>query len=309
MKFSPEGFNVPPPTMEDYTDAPFYSILRAIPSELRTKHLTYIENNGLSDEEASDYLKQILERRKEVMTETHVSDLSFSEKIKGRSDEIFKQIETSVYSDPENYLGGGMTARVMYFEIADPATGETLPTAVKYLVTPTEMTLSASAEHDMLLEVERIQTIEELEAPVHLKHIKVPHPLFHHQNSTVQCYGMELVDGFDLSADLLNMPEGTDKDTVVENLAKLDIDTVEQEIETFFTRMHTYCLHGDIKPANLMVDKTGMFYVIDFGQSRLVNDIPDKAQEQLYTLREDEIKFTKDIIRKTIKTAKEIAEK
>jgi serine/threonine protein kinase len=117
---------------------------------------------------------------------------------------------------------------------------------------------------------------------------------------------MELIDGFDLSKPLIDMPSGPNKDALVQALAAIPEEVVATEIETFFERMHTYCLHGDIKPANLMVDSKGRFYVIDFGQSRLVMDIPDKAQEQLYVLRDDEIKLTTLAIKGIISEARSI---
>jgi hypothetical protein len=61
-----------------------------------------------------------------------------------------------------------------------------------------------------------------------------------------------------------------------------------------------------MKPANMMVNGDGMFFVIDFGQSRLVMDIPDKAREQLYTLQDDEIKISIDATKRIIRDAKRI---
>lgn len=292
------------PEIEDFVSRSFYPLLKKIHPELRRQHLIRIDKDDYTDEEATEYILDLLERRSEVLTETVISDSDILEKMRGQRDTILKQIETSVFTDKENLLGFGMTARVKKFLIEDLTTHEVVPVAVKYLLTPTSMTLSASAEHDMLLEVERIQEIEKLEVDAHLRFIKVPHPYFHHQNSDIQCYGMELIDGFDLSKDLVTMPEGKDKEALVKELAAVDFAEVEVEIETFFARMHEYCIHGDIKPANLMVGKSGQFYVIDFGQSRLISDIPDNAQDQLYTLREDEVKYTTDSIRKIISDAK-----
>lgn len=295
-----------PPDIEDYTDETFYPLLRRIPKELVSKHLEVIERNGYSNEEASEYLSEVIDRRKEVLTETVVSDTSLLEKIRDQKEAIFKYIETELFNDPESLIGAGMTARIKQFMIEDENTSESIPLAVKYLVTPTAMTLSVSAEHDMLLEVERIQAVEELEADAHLTMIKVPHPYFHHQNSEIQCYGMQLVDGFDLSKDLAGMVPGEAKDALVEKLAALDETVLENEIRTFYRKMHEYCLHGDMKPANLMVDSNGVFYIIDFGQSRLISDIPDKAREQLYVLQDDEIKMTIDTTRRIVREAKAI---
>jgi serine/threonine protein kinase len=286
-----------PPEIEDFSNRVFFPLLKRIPSEHMSKHLIYIEDNALSDEEATEYINDIIELRTEALTETFISDESLLERIKNQQASIFKHLETDVFSNQENYLGSGMTAKVKYFEIQDLSTKEILPIAVKYLVTPTKMTLSASAEHDMLVEVERIQTIENLEADAGLRHIKVPHPYFHHRNSEIQCYAMELIDGFDLSKEIKNMPSGEEKKILIETLATTNLEDVEKEIETFFTRMHEYCLH-------MMVGRDGTFYVIDFGQSRLVTDIPDNAREQLYTLQEDEIAIAKAAVRTILSEAK-----
>lgn len=117
---------------------------------------------------------------------------------------------------------------------------------------------------------------------------------------------MELVDGFDLSKELDNMKSGEEKDQLIGILSALDTEVLEEEIETFFNCMHEYCIHGDMKPANIMVSKGGKFYIIDFGQSRLISDIPEKARDQLYTLREDEIRIAKTSIRKLISDAQAI---
>ncbi len=304
----PQSFErVPvPPEIEDYAGEDFYPLLRRIPPQLVGKHLMYIEHNGYTNEEITEYLLNVINKRTEALTETVISDQALLEKIRDQKDAILDHLETDVFSSTENFLGSGMTAKVKFFEITDEATGESLPLAIKYLLTPTKMTLSASAEHDMLVEVERMQKIEAIERDADLKFIKVPHPYFHHQNQNIQCYGMELVDGFDLSKQLEDMRGGEDKEILIKNLSALDVEMVEKEIETFFNRMHEYCIHGDMKPANMMVSKEGMFYVIDFGQSRLVSDISDKAQDQLYTLREDEIHIAKTTVRAIIASAKSL---
>ena len=293
-------------SVDDHVDTSYFNLLKRLPETLAVRHVAHIEKNDLAEDESREYLEGILEKRGEALTETVISDVDFLEKIQYQKESILEQIETEVFTDRENFLGSGMTAQVKYFEISDERTAEKIPVAVKYLLTPTKMTLSASAEHDMLVEVGRIQTIEILEEEAHLKFIKVPHPYFHHQNNKIQCYGMELIDGFDLSHELEKMIDGQDKTHLIEKLSSLSISEVENEIEIFFNKMHEYCIHGDMKPANMMVNKQGMFYIIDFGQSRLVSDIPDKAQDQLYTLREDEIHIAKLGIRKIISDAKKL---
>lgn len=305
-RFTPNDSELPPPEREDFLTAPYYHLIKKIPDELIQKHLIYIEENQLNPQEATEYLEDVLELRSDALTETVISDETILEKIKNQKEAIFRHLETDVFSSQENYLGSGMTAKVKYFEIEDLGTKEVLPIAVKYLVTPTEMTLSASSEHDMLLEVERIQKIEDIEADAQLTSIKVPHPYFHHQNAEIQCYAMELVDGVDLSKKLGDLQNGDKKEALINAIASVDIETVFKEVEIFFNRMHEYCLHGDMKQANMMVDSQGTFFVIDFGQSRLVTDIPDNAREQLYTLQEDEIAIAKRSIRTIVEEAKSL---
>ena len=305
-RFTEDANELPLPDIEDFAGTPFYRLLFKIPESLVTQHLIFIERSGFSDQEAVEYLEGIIEGRAEALTETVISDAGLLERIRDQKESILKHLETDVFTDTENFLGSGMTAKVKFFEISDLSTGEMLPLAIKYLLTPTKMTLSASAEHDMLIEVERIQKVEAIEEQAHLNYIKVPHPYFHHQNSKIQCYGMELVDGFDLSKELYNMKSGEEKNQLINILSALDTEVLEEEIETFFNCMHEYCIHGDMKPANIMVSKGGKFYIIDFGQSRLISDIPEKARDQLYTLREDEIRIAKTSIRKLISDAQAI---
>jgi RIO-like serine/threonine protein kinase len=52
-----------------------------------------------------------------------------------------------------------------------------------------------------------------------------------------------------------------------------------------------------MKPANMMIDKDGTFYVIDFGQSVLLSEIPKGSEDQFATLQEDEIKIAKRAVR------------
>lgn len=271
-------------------------LLAQLPRELAIKHRDYIENQELDDTEACYYLMSIIKKRQEAMTETMISDKRIDTILRDPEyrAEILKQIEASVFQSPS--IGAGQTACIKAFSL--PSNDGEIQIAVKYLVTPTPKTLSASAEHDMLRELERIKTIEEIEEHAEVQMIRVPHPYFHHKNEHIQCYGMHRIDG-------VNLREVNDDEVSKEmlsdlhnSLALVPEEMILAEFEKFMKQMHTYCLHGDIKPANIMVSRTGLFYIIDFGQSVLVNDITDNEREQLDNLCEAEIENT----RLTIKT-------
>lgn len=286
------------PTAEDYTDNPIlFGLLNKLPSELATFHITKIETENLSDNEAQEYLEGILQKREDVSRVSEVSDKNIEKYFKGRELEIFSLLESTVFFDTENHLGNGMTAKVKAYLLE---TNEVeVPMAIKYVTTPNAKTLSASGEHDVILEVERIQEIEEIEkkdADV-LEHIRVPHPYFHHKNKDIQCYGMELIDGVTLEQGTNNNWSDELRDDIKRSLEKIPLQKLFDEVDLFFNNMHDYCLHGDIKPANIMVRRDGTFYVIDFGQSVLSSRISDKQRDQFETIKQDEKDQTKSAIR------------
>ncbi len=278
--------------IEDYEDTPFYTLLIKLPPELRLHHLSSIVNSNMTDEDAIQYLDKTLKQRQEATTVSVISDESISEIFKIRGAKIFNDIETSIFNSPD--IGTGSTARIKRLELDVDTT--IIPMAVKYVVTPNQHTVTATIEHDILKEVERMKTIEEIESSAHLSTIRVPHPFFHHKSPGIQCYAMELIDGFSLKKVLEDdLPEGA-LTLLKQQFQKFSKEYINEELEKFFTVMHQYCIHNDIKPANMMVSTEGIVYVIDFGQSVLVNDVPEAGRAQLDDLKEDEIRKAKAII-------------
>ena len=279
--------------LSEYEDTTFYPLLVSLPNELAKRHLEIIQKKEFSESEAHEYLSHILEQREVTKIESRISDTEIAKLCKDPSHEIYEHIESDVFNSPD--IGSGQTARVKRFDLETK--DRKISMAIKYLLTPTAKTLSASSEHDMVEEVERIQTIENIEKEVSLRHFKVPHPYFHHKNEKLQCYGMELVDGANLQ-DVLDGSISLELHTRLKTiLSRFSESKVLEESEIFLTRMHAYCIHGDIKPRNFMIDRNGMIYLIDFGQSVLATDITEKAMVQFSNLKEDEIKNTKTLLR------------
>lgn len=285
----------PDVNITDYEDAPFYKLLRSIPHSLALRHATYIEREGLNDEEATKYLEGIAADRADAMRETVVSDPRIEKIFDSQREQILADLEGDTFSNPDCHIGAGTTARIKGYNLED--FDFNLEVAVKYVTSPNEKTRSASSEHDVIGEVERIRRVEELEEEAGVKSIKVPHPYFHHKSEKVQCYGMERVDGENLHQ--INNGEISQEmfETFQKALEGVDEQELESEIEKFFEVMHSYTLHGDIKPRNLMLSKDGYFYVIDFGQAVLASEVPGAADEQFENLKRDEIHQTKVMIR------------
>ncbi len=258
------------------------------------------EAANLRDDAAQVYLESILEKRDRAMREGHISDPILKEDFINQEEYLWKLLETKVFLDKNNTLGFGQTARVKRLSLDEEGFHSPLKSvAVKYLIHPTEKTLSASGEHDLIHEVERIEAIERsedsLEVPVDI--LRVPHPYFHYQNGKIQCYGMEEIDGITLEKGISQSIDPGLKEELKEKFRVMNLETINAEVERFFSIMHETCLHGDIKAANLMVSREGRFYVIDFGQSVLARDISDKEIEAFENLKDEEKRNVKILIR------------
>jgi len=286
------------PDLEDYRDAPYYSLLARLPQALVAKHLSHIEQESLDDAAGMAYVTEVMAKRTEALTVTVISDEKLKE-VFDADPSILTRIETTVFTDTTNYLGEGQTARVKRLELPLPD-GTVQHIAVKYVITPTAKTLTAAGEHDVILEAELLTSIEHTEEELHVdtKLIKVPHPYFHHTTEKIQSYGMECVDGVTLE----DMFEDRVDDDFKEALQKspfctASIQTFFAEVDKFWSAVHQHSLHGDIKPKNFMINREGTLYVIDFGQAVFARDVSDKAQDAFLNLKEDEVKATKQTIR------------
>lgn len=282
---------------EDFADSPeLYGMLRRLPPELQGVHAGRMSD--MDDKDAFTYIQSILEKRNMAVRESVVSDEEVEPYFHDHEEEIWKHLETDVFTDTDNLLGYGKTARIKEFHIQNESGGD-LPLAIKYLVTPTEKTLSVSGEHDLILEVERVRAIELAEKRHESKvpHIRVPHPYFYYKKGKTQCYGMELINGMNLEEGITGTADEETRAELRTALAGIDRQALMEELNLFFTTMHEICIHGDVKPANIMVTKDGRFYVIDFGQSTLTNDVNDKDRDAFEVLKEDDIENAQRSVR------------
>jgi serine/threonine-protein kinase RIO1 len=298
MKFE----SIKPPSkrspIEEYEGEPIlYDLLRQLPEELIVRHTAAIEKSEMSDEEAAAYLKRVLEKREGATRISEVSDENLRGHFAGREEEVFSYIEGELSLGDRNLLGKGGTAKVKAFRFEAPDVE--IPMAVKYLETPLRDTLTAQAEHDMLVEVERLQQVERLEKKdaERLRHVRVPHPYFHYKSGHVQCYGMELIGGLTLhEASEEAWANNEQRERIQEAFRTIPLQEVLNELEIFFRNMHEFCLHGDVKAANIMVDENGTLYIIDFGQSKLVTNLMKEDHPE--TKKEDELVRAREAVRR-----------
>jgi len=286
--------------IDDFADNPtLYRLLRMLPTELRREHINRIEH--LEDEEAEGYLYALHERRDAALRESQVSDDTLRPYFESNQERLWQALENEVFTSEENHLGAGTTARIKRLDLTSFAPDAALPEslAVKYLVTPNSKTLSASGEHDMVAEVEQMQAIEraELAAIGVNARVRVPHPYFYYQKGKTQCYGMERIDGVNLDQGISGSVSPTMREELARAFADVDREALFEEIDMFFDTMHGICIHGDIKPRNLMASRDGKIYVIDFGQAVLATAVDEKSQAAFEELKEAEKSSTRDAVR------------
>lgn len=287
----------------DYDSEPYYHILKRFPAELGMRLMKYAEDQAMTDDEIIHYLSEQLEGRIESTTRSEISDPYIEELAAGHEKELFQALETSVFTNPDNYLGKGMTARVKSHHVGFGE--DVLPMAIKYVVTPTAKTITAEQEHNVIKEVERMRMIEEAEIKFERrsKYIRVPHPYLYHTTDAIQLYGMELIDGITLEQANTEGMLHTEFREALKNsrLAELQPEELNGYIRRFFETMHQYCLHGDLKPKNIMISREGILYIIDFGQSVMIHNFPAGSEDRVENLKEDEIKQTQFIVQSMLR--------
>jgi len=273
-----------------------------LPKALWGKHLASLQ--VLTEEHRSEpkeviaerrinYILGIIDARESALVESNTYDQKVKETLlnsKDRIDDLGKSLR-EVLITQGNMLGYGQTARVKSMHL----NGSEEPIAIKYLLTPTPKTLSADGEHEMLHEVETLVHIEDSKERFgNFDHIGVPHPCFYYKRGKLECYGMSQIDGVTLQ-EVLNGDGGYHeaRDAALQAInmryaSEEEKKSLETEIDTFMRRVHEACLHGDINPKNIMVDITGKFYLIDFGQSVPMRTMLDKTRDQFENLQDEE---------------------
>jgi tRNA A-37 threonylcarbamoyl transferase component Bud32 len=239
-------------SVEENKEQQLASLLVKLPPELRAKWEEKADELPL--EEAIQLIENVVSRRKDakerVFTEIHNIE---SPELKEEVRHVVHVIEQT-FGDANYFVGNGSVAEVYHMPYAPHV-------CVKYLVSPEKAREHGNnfrEETDYLEDLHRF-TVEG---------IRVPDVYFYHMSDFGTCYGMENIDGLSLDR-IMEKPDQIDFLEVIKNQ---NVEDVVNRFREFISAIHLEkkLVHRDLSPRNIMVDREGNWYVIDFGRAKRI---------------------------------------
>lgn len=227
-------------------------LLFKLPPELREKWQEKADE--LDIEEAIDLIQGVVKSRNEakekIFTEIHdIESPELQEEVRG----VVHTIENT-FGDANFFVGNGSVGHVYEMPYAPHV-------CVKYLVDP-----AIAREHGNNFR-EEMGYLDDLHR-FEVKGVRVPDVYFYHMSDFGTCFGMEKIDGLSLDRIIAN-PEAVDFLDVIRAQRKEDVIA---SVRAFMEKLHSEkkIVHRDMSPRNIMVDKQGRWYVIDFGRAKRI---------------------------------------
>ncbi len=225
-------------------------LLAQLPEELRITWRR--KTDELDIDEAIIAVREMLDRRKEAKEKIFTTINEIESPV--LQEEVRRAVHTieHAFGNAELFVGNGSVAEVYYIPEAPHV-------CVKYLKNP-----AMAREHGNNFR-EESQYLNDMKGFV-IDGIRVPHLLFYHMSDFGTCFGMERIDGKSINL-ITENPEIIDYLDVIKNQ---DMNDVLRRMRNFITTMHKEkrLVHRDLTARNIMVDREGNWYVIDFGRAR-----------------------------------------
>lgn len=248
-------------TQKVYTEDRLEELFLKLPVALRVAWRVKTDEMDIVDavKSVEDVLNRRAVAKEKVFTRIHlIENTEIQKEVRG----VIHEIETT-FGNGDYFLGNGSVAHVYEMPYSKHV-------CVKYLVHPDMMREHGnnfSDECSYLSDMHRFT----------VGGIRVPDVFFDHMSDFGSCFGMEKIDGYSLNI----IMEGRIKtEEVAQLIRKQDVNDVVSRMREFIDRMHKEkkIVHRDLSPRNIMVDKNGNWYVIDFGRSRRI-EIGDSSTD------------------------------
>jgi tRNA A-37 threonylcarbamoyl transferase component Bud32 len=208
-------------------------------------------------------LQSFIEQREEALLA-----FDFTKEYTDQEKERLKQFDREVrasFRDPDGFLGNGATAEVYSMPRNDTV-------CVKFIISQERY----NENNHLRKEFHYLSKVFE-----HTKErsVTTPYPIFLriHANEG-HSYGMEKIQGASLSQ-ILEQPEKY-IDLLLQ-ASKIDREKTEENLVEFIEAMHEVgVVHGDLYQRNIMLDREGRLYVIDFGKAHQIDYAGGKEDDR-----------------------------
>lgn len=238
---------------KDRKEAELDRLILALPLSIQNEWRDKVEQFDSFDVGIS-MVREFLEKRsaskERIFTTIHTIK---SEEVKNEVREVIHKV-ASTFGDPEYYLGEGTVSKVYRASYAPHV-------CVKYI---THDNMLAKHGNTMSQEVQYLVDLDGFTA----EGIHVPSVYFEHMSDGISCFGMEAIDGKSLDK-IIADPHSCE---FLEEIKKQDMKEVLRRMKKFVEKMHEEMklVHRDFATRNIMIDKNGTWYVIDFGKAKRI---------------------------------------
>lgn len=233
----------------------FYKELEDLPEDAANSMREKFDSLA-DDEEINTFLEEfdayILNRKKTLAMQSIEIHPDTDPAIWEEILEVHESIKRT-FGDSNFFINNGATAEVYILPVAPHL-------CVKYITDQEKY----NENNHMRVEYGFLDQLHNFE----VDGIRAPHPYFLRIHpSEGHSYGMERIDGESLSL-ILEKPEKNIE--LIEMVRKLNREQVGDALISYIKAMHKKfnITHRDLAKRNVMVDKQGNFYIIDFGKAK-----------------------------------------
>lgn len=237
------------------------SLLEQFPKELRGKWEKIVE--GMDDiDQALNTMRQAISERNRVIRKSfeevmEIKDLTIKQEVVM----VLESID-STFGDETYFIGEGTVGKVYSMPYAPHV-------CVKYI---TDKDMLQKHGNTVRQEIEYLIELDDFV----VGNIQAPQVLFNYKSQVIEAFGMKTIDGLSLDKIIADR----NSCDFLEVIRKQDVKDVVKNMKDFITKMHEEkkIVHRDLAPRNIMVDRNGVWYVIDFGKSKKI-EIGDSSTE------------------------------